>query len=487
MLRQFLKDSAVYGTATILSRAVSLLLLPFYTRVLSPTDYGITDILTVFTNLVAVTIALEIVQALARHYPDAQTQSEKIAYASTALWFTVAVYTLFVAVCMVFSRPLTSLILESTAHVMVFRAALLSIWANGVFYVVQSQLRWGLQAKEYAAASLASVVASIGMSVFLVLALRLGVLGVIGGQLVGRVVGAVLSFHYGRHSLGWVFDWAKLKEMLKYSSPLVPSSVGVIVKLSIDRVAIRVLLSLAEVGLYGIGARLASIVSLLTTGVQRSLMPLVYTHYREPSTPKEIARIFRYFVALVLLIFLSASLFADEILVVVTTADYYEAATVVPFIVLSTVLSGMYIFAPGLGIAKRTGVIAVVNILSAALNIALNFSLIPLLGIVGAALASLLSSALAFGVTMAYSQRLYYVPHNWKQLGLATLLTVAVVIVGAEMQFQFWVNVSVKFVLVGIAVMAFLGIGLVEVRDIRRAAHIAVGQLATLGRRVGWS
>jgi len=480
MFRQFLKDSAVYGTATILSRAVSLLLLPFYTRVLSPTDYGIVDILTVFASFVAVTIALEIVQALARHYPDAQTEAEKVAYASTALWFTVIVYTLFVVVCMVFSRPLGSLILESSAHVLVFQVALLSIWANGIFYLVQSQLRWGLQAKEYAIASLASAIISIGASIVLVLALRLGVLGVIGGQLAGRVVGAALSFLYGRRSFRLVFDRSKLIEMLRFSLPLVPSSVGVIVKLYIDRMAIRTLMSLAEVGLFGVGYRLASVTSLLMVGFQRSLMPLVYTHYRNPSTPREIARIFRYFVALALLIFLGMSLFAKETLVIFATPDYYEAATVVPFLVSSTLLSGMYVFAPGLGIAKKTGVVATINILSAVLNVALNFALLPYLGIVGSALATLLSAASAFGASMIYSQKHYFVPHNWKRLGLATLVTIGAAVVGAQVQFCFWLSVSIKSTLVGVAIVAFLELGLIERGEIRRAWQVATGWLAAV-------
>lgn len=480
MFRQFLKDSAVYGTATILSRAVSLLLLPFYTRVLSPTDYGITDILTVFASFVAVTIALEIVQALARHYPDAQTEAEKAAYASTALWFTAIVYTLFVIVCMVFSRPLASLILESSAHGLVFQVALLSIWANGIFYLVQSQLRWGLQAKEYAIASLASTIISIGASIVLVLALRLGVLGVIGGQLAGSVVGAALSFFYGRRSLRLVFDRSKLAEMLRFSLPLVPSSVGVIVKLYIDRIAIKTLMSMAEVGLFGLGYRLASVTSLLMVGFQRSLMPLVYTHYRNPSTPREIARIFRYFVALALLIFLGMSLFAKEILVVVATPDYYEAATVVPLLVLSTLLSGMYVFAPGLGIAKKTSVVATINILSAVLNVALNFTLIPYLGIVGSALATLLSAAFAFGASMIYSQKHYFVPHDWKRLGLATLVTIGAVVVGAQMQFRFWLSVSIKSTFAGVAIVTFLGLGLMERGEIRRAWQVATGWLAAV-------
>ena len=79
MLRRFLRDSAIYGLAGILVRSVSLLLVPIYTRILSPTDYGIVDLITLFTAFVGVTVALEIGQSLARYLPDADSNEERSA------------------------------------------------------------------------------------------------------------------------------------------------------------------------------------------------------------------------------------------------------------------------------------------------------------------------------------------------------------------------------------------------------------------------
>ena len=88
MLRAFLKDSVLYGAAGILSRGISVLLVPLYTRVLSPGDYGSLDMLLAFGALVNLVVALEVTQAVARFYPDAATPAEKGSLASTALWFT---------------------------------------------------------------------------------------------------------------------------------------------------------------------------------------------------------------------------------------------------------------------------------------------------------------------------------------------------------------------------------------------------------------
>src|SRR5205814_2027610 len=116
MLRRFFKDSAIYGVSSIITRGIAFLLLPFYTRVLSPTDYGIVDLLTIFAALVNLTVALEISQGLARYFTDAETEPEKIEYASTALWFTIGAYTLFAIAAYATTPFIAPWILESQAR-----------------------------------------------------------------------------------------------------------------------------------------------------------------------------------------------------------------------------------------------------------------------------------------------------------------------------------------------------------------------------------
>ena len=85
MLRQFLKDSAIYGFSSLLTKGVGFLLLPLYTRTLSPEQYGAMDLLHVVRSVVAVTVALEIAQAMARFLPEAGSSAAKRELASTAL------------------------------------------------------------------------------------------------------------------------------------------------------------------------------------------------------------------------------------------------------------------------------------------------------------------------------------------------------------------------------------------------------------------
>ena len=167
-----------------------------------------------------------------------------------------------------------------------------------------------------------------------------------------------------------------------------PSAIAVFVAIYIDRLAIKSLLDMQSVGLYAIGYRVAAIVSLLLFGFQSALTPLVFNDLDNSNTPNEIARIFRFFLALVLPLLVFIILFSKELLEFITTPAYFKAYSVIPLLGAATLLSNMYIFAPGLFIAKKTSHIAGINIFTATLNICLNFLLIPHLGINGAALAT---------------------------------------------------------------------------------------------------
>ena len=147
------------------------------------------DILAVFANLIILTVALEISQGVARHYPDAQTATDRIAYASTALWFSTVAYALFAVFSLTFSKPLTALLLTSPGWEETFRVAVIAIAGNGIFFLLQNLLRWQLKPKGYAAASIAYVVISTGIGVWLVAGFHMGVVGVFYGQIVGAVAG----------------------------------------------------------------------------------------------------------------------------------------------------------------------------------------------------------------------------------------------------------------------------------------------------------
>ena len=149
----------------------------------------------------------------------------------------------------------------------------------GLSYVTVNQLRYDHKPKEYALVGLITSVMTIGPTILLVLLLDQGVNGVITGQMIGNLSGSALAVFLGRKSYSFQIDWAKLRTMLMFSIPLVPSNVGSLVMVYINRVAINTLMSLADVGIYGVAYRVTSIIEVIMMGFRTALPPLIYDNF----------------------------------------------------------------------------------------------------------------------------------------------------------------------------------------------------------------
>lgn len=439
ILRRFLRDSGIYALSAVMSRGVAIVLVPLYTRFLQPAEYGALDLLTVFATVANYLVALEISQGLARVYSDAGTSERRRAYVSSAMWFAVAAYALFIAVALPNSAAIAGLLLDSRGWHHAVQAMILAVGANGVFFLLQDLLRWQLQPLRHAAASITYTAVSTAVGIYLVVYASGGVSGILYGQVAGAAAGIAAAWAGGA-AAEWAVAFGRERwlEMLKYSAPQVISSVAAYFSLYMDRLLIKELMTLDDVGVYGVGARVASVVALLMMGFQAGLIPIVFRHYSEPGAPDQMARVLRYFLALALPALLALSAFSSELVWIFTTPRYYGAAPVIPLLATAVLLASMFIFVPGIFIARRTGLVALINIGMVALNLSLSLVLIPRLGTVGAAAATLTASLAAF-LAYVYCNRLFYpIPFDWGSILKGVLFAAGIAVAVATIPLAGW-------------------------------------------------
>ena len=474
MLKRLLKDSSLYSVSSLLSRGVAIVLVPIYTRFFEPNEYGALDLLTVVATLANYIIALEISQGVARSYADAETESSKRQCVSTALWFACIAYGIFLLLAMPYTSSIAVFLLDSSSWSEAVRAMIMAIAANGMFFILQDLLRWQLQPFRHAVASLVYTIVSSAVGVGLVIGFNAGVTGILYGQCVGAIVGfCVTWFNDAAKHWRLTFHWESLKEMVSYSAPQVLTSIAAYFSLYVDRLLIKELMTLDDVGVYGIGARFGSVVMLVMVGFQSAMVPLVFKNYTEPEMPAQISRVFSYFLVCAISIILLLAGFSKDLVWLLTTPQYYAAWQVIPLIATSIILANMYIFTLGLHLERRTMLIAVINILVALFNIAGNILLIPIFGLTGAATATLISVWIAFLLYVYFNQKYYPVPFVWKRIvgGTAAGLAFAILLTG--IQISTWTGIVAlggKFVILalGIAAVVFTGLGWFEVQSLMK-------------------
>jgi O-antigen/teichoic acid export membrane protein len=447
VIKSFFKDSSIYLIPTVVMYGVNFFLLPIYTRILTPADYGVIDLLRVYESIALLFVALEIGQGLGRHFMDESDPGLRKSYFSTAFIFTVICFSLFFGISMIFSQELSKLIIGIESSVTNFKLGVTFISLNGILLISNTQFRYELRSKEYVIVSLVTFLSISSFSIIFAYLLQWRLSGMLLAIVLGNLSGLLTAVWLLRESISLDFNLRLLKKMLIFSAPLVPSGMAIFVSGYIDRIMIKNFLSLNEVGLYGMGFRVSAIVSLLLVGFNRALSPLIISNYRKSETPADIAKIFRWFVGLGLLFFMGLSLFAGEILYLFTTPQYYDAKNIVIFLVPAILFSQMYMFTPGAGITKKTHYTMWISFFSAILNTTLNYFMIPKLGYSGAALATLLSHGIIFIIKVNVSQLLYRIPYEWRKILLAvagvTVLTIYGVRFDALNYFDIFVKIGI--------------------------------------------
>jgi polysaccharide biosynthesis protein len=459
MVKVFFKHGLIYTFTNLISRGISIILLPFYVRVLSTADYGIIDMLVLIGTFVNYIVTLEITQGIARFYGELEDKDAKKTIVSTAFWFIVIGYSLFYILTLCFYNAIVLLInIPHLTHTMyVFAVSYIAV--HGISLFLQGHLRWQLRPKLNVVVNCVSLIITAVANIIFLFVFDLGVIGFLLGMIIGNAIGGVIAF-FSIREIGFIFSGEFLKKLLLFSSPLVPSSMACLLATASDRFAINALMSIEDVGVYGVAYRLSTIVSLVLVGFQSALTPLVYTNYKDNRTKDSISMIFRYFSVAALCMFLGISIFSRELLFFFTTKNYYSAYAIIPYLVLSNLLSAHYAFFPGLGIANKTIVIAVLNIISAVANIGLNFLLIPYFGMNGAAFATFLSALLAAVIYVNQSQRYYKIYVNWvKLLFCFMLVVIAIFLLNYKMNIaSILLSIFVRLILFSLIALAITSI-----------------------------
>jgi O-antigen/teichoic acid export membrane protein len=470
MIGALWRDGAIYAAGSILARGIALLMLPLYTRVLAPADYGALDLIVTCGVLVNLVVPLETAQALARFWNEREAGEARRRLAGTAWSFTLAGYALFAAITLPLAGPIAHALLGDVRFSGALRAGLAFIAVNGLFLLLQNQFRWELRPRAYAAVSVLYALLTMVLVAAFALGLGAGLEGVLWAQFAAAALCTGLSLWWLRGTLALVLHRADLAEMLRFSLPLVPAGIAVFGSFYINRLMLNALATLDDVGQFGIASRLAGMVTLVLVGIQGALTPLIYAHHHEPETQARLARLFEGFVAVALVACLAIGLFGRELIATFATADYASAAPLLIWLAPAALLAQMYIFAPGIAIAKKTTWQLLITLGSAVLGAALNWILIPIAGPAGAALATLAAAALFFGAWLVASQKLYPLPLRGAALAFATALFVLVALATPALDAALGagpVAWAAKLALLSVMALSMFPLGLLRVQSLR--------------------
>jgi O-antigen/teichoic acid export membrane protein len=428
-LRRLARHSAIYGLGGLVSRILATLLLPLYTHYLPPDAYGRVEIVTAATAVLAIALQMGIASAFFRFYFDAKEPPEKLTVVRTSFWFTMAMATVGLALCVAFAGSVSQA-LQLGNHPELVRAAAIGFWAQMNFEQMTSLFRVEERSVAFALASIANVLITIGSTLVLVVGLHEGALGLLIGNFIGTLCVYVVLLGYRHEQLGLQFDRGLFRGMQRFGLPLVPSALALWAINFIDRVFIGGYKGQAEVGVYSAAIKIASVITFAMFAFRTAWPAFAYSIEDDHDAKRTYSFVLTYLLAFASWIALGLGALAPWLVQAMTDPRYQRAEKGVALLAFAgAVYAGYTVLAIGSGRARRTQLNWIVTGAGAAVNVGLIVWLVPRYGMVGAAVATLAAYlALFIGMTW-YAQHVYPVSYQWRRvataLGAGAGLTVA--------------------------------------------------------------
>jgi len=459
---RLLKNTRVYFIGNALNRMGAFLLLPLYTRYLTPGQYGSLELVFVSVALVKIMMGMNLSHATLRFHFEYETKSDRDALTSTLLLFVNLWGLLFMLLLIALSRPFSIGMTGSDAYAFLFFLGFILLFFEVASEAPLACLRAQEQSTLFVASSGLHLIFRVALNIYLVVALQKGVEGVlIGNILASATLWGFLSVMTLKNKR-LCYDRQKMGALLKYSLPLALAALpGLFIK-NADRLFLGWYASLDVLGLYALAMRFQMILDgFVLEPFHLGFGPFRFSIMRQENAARTLATLLTWFALLLCFGGLLIILLSPEVIVLLADRSFHEAYKIIPLLILVTFLRGIhYVFQSGILIAKQTKVIPPITAASAVLNIAALYFLTPRFGAIGAALALVLASLLDTALTYHFSQRVYPVPFELGRIG--KILAAAVLVFAAASLIEsligplaLWSGVVIKLAL-GIFVFPLL-------------------------------
>lgn len=461
MLKKLAGESLVYGLSGIISRFVGVFLIPIYTRFFVPADYGIISLVTNLFGLLTFLAILGLDDGIHRWYYETEDEDDRKKTLNTFLWSYFALAAFFSSSLAIFHNFFAAQILKEpqAATPVLIAACNFPLMISVVF--TSNVLRIQRRAVYTSVFLLTISLITIILNVVFVVFLRAGLVSIFYAQLITSSIAAIWTLILFKDLISPKhFDWQRWKEMFSFSYPLIPANLSYwVINLS-GVYFIQSFADTREVGLYQVGAAIATAMALLTGAFQMAWGPFAISIHKQTGAQQFYALALDLYIGIASLAAVLITLFSSEVLIILTTESYFDGYLVAGILAFNYLVIGLgYISMIGANIAKNNKSYGIASLIAACLMVLLNLILVPVYGKEGAAVSTLVSQIVIPIIVFRQTQKFYPIPYNFCK---AFLIFLSGLIVGfgvlsliKEAGFGFYPGIAVKTV-TGLVYLAFL-------------------------------
>ncbi|MEO8664934.1 MAG: oligosaccharide flippase family protein [Ignavibacteria bacterium] len=427
-IKSLSKDTLIYGTNTIIGRSIYFFLIPFYTNIFLPAEYGIVAILYSYIAILNVFFSIGLESGYMKFASAKEVGTQKQNFSNP---FLLVLFNSFFlcAVIYILSSHLTGLFQIDEKYSDLIKYSALILFFDTLILIPFAYLRLHNKAKTFAGIKITNMVINVMMNIILIKFYHFGIEAVFISNLIASVVTLIMMMPVILRNINFSFNKELVSELMRFSLPYIPAGIAANIVQIIDRPILKYLTNDATVGIYQANYRLGIFMMLVVSMFEFAWRPFFLNNAKDPDAKKIFSKVLTIFVFVSSFIFIVITVFINDIVKLnipnvgyLLGEKYWAGLSIVPVILFAYMLNGMYVnFMAGIYIEKKTKHLPWITGLGAVSNVIANFILIPEYSYMGAAIATLISYLVMMLGIYFISNKYYPIQYDYKRIGMIFL------------------------------------------------------------------
>lgn len=435
-IKNLAKHSSVYTLSTFVQRALGFVLLPVYTDIayIPKTEYG--DLALVYTLIAFMTIfyLYGIDLAFMRYFFLGNFRREDV---YRTAFSSVLVSSIILSAALILLAPQAAYLLLGPGDYSLFiKLAAGVLFLDSLANLPYLLLRAEEKSATYSLIRIGRFIVELSLNILFVIILRQGIIGILYANLISSAVNILVLLPFQLKYLKGSFSLSVLKPLLRFGLPMLPNGLAYLTVELSDKYLMRLLLDKETLAVYAANYKFGSMFLLVVIAFRTAWQPFFLKVAKEEENPKLIyIKVMTYFTLIGAFLVTAGSYFVGDIVRLPLSATktimggaYWGGIKIIPIILSAYLFYGIYVnLTVGVYIKKKAELMVIFTGLAALVNVGSNFYLMPKYGIMGAAVATLLSYFIMAGSIWIANRRIYPVQYEYGRIG-ASLIYVIVML-----------------------------------------------------------
>lgn len=471
-LKKFFKDTIIYGIAAILPRAVNIGLVRLHTDAFGSERYAENTEYYVYAAYLNALLTYGMETAFFRFFSKEQEKGKIISTSFISLLFTTLV---FLALGLSFAPEITSFF--GFEKVMYVKILVWTVFLDTIVVIPFAYLRVTNRPIRFAGIKIVNIVFLAILNILFLWAIPNGILseGIVPEALnfyvdgepqviyifLANVFASLLTLLLllpNILKIKWTYDYSILKRLLVYGLPIMIGSLAFVTNENIDKLFLGEIIGDTEMGKYSGCYKLGVFMTLYIMAFRLGAEPFFFNHAKEKNAKNNYATILKWFTifgAIFMLIVVAyIDIFAN---ILISKKEYLDALAIVPIILLANLCLGIYNnLSIWYKLTDKTKYGMYISIFGAIVTIGFNLIMIPIIGFMASAWATLVAYGSMMIISYVLGQKHYAVPYNVPQIGVYVVLAVTLSAVSFYTSFRGNYIIATALVLVFLAIVYVL-------------------------------